>query len=301
MRAKALYSNRPALDLRPPFDDSFRAHLEQLNAVVGYYDEIASEYDTWFNGIYSKVSRRMVEFAIEQARRPLEVGLDIGCGTGLALRHLADLGDDVQEMIGLDPSRGMIEVARQVCRPPHRLLLGTAADFRFDPDSVDLLTFGNSLVELNHPERSLAAAFTILRSGGVVALYGIQKSLWAPAQELYFDILPTLARDLGVQVPAPTPASISLGEPEAMAGMLERVGFVDIKTTQYLVGGSHTGAREWNDFMVGCGAFPYYVLKGLADGGRKVFESLLTRHMESLGDDAFRFHLAFLIAVGRKP
>src|SRR5262249_12082791 len=102
--------------------------------------------DPAFFAGYSRLERfgagwqRAVEHADLMALLPGVEGrrvLDLGCGTGQLARHLAEVG--AAEVIGVDVSERMLEVARTECAHPRVL---------YRRESVDALTFVPARFEL---------------------------------------------------------------------------------------------------------------------------------------------------------
>ncbi|KAJ6446990.1 methyltransferase domain-containing protein [Purpureocillium lavendulum] len=102
--------------------------------------------------------------------------VDVGCGPGLAARALAP---HFEHVIGLDPSEGMLAVARTLggassTGEPILWEHGAAEELdrlpRLAPGSVDLITAANAAHWFNMP-RFWAAAARALRPGGTVALW----------------------------------------------------------------------------------------------------------------------------------
>ena len=79
-----------------------------------YYDARAPEYDDWYlgRGLFSERERPGWERELEALGRalgslPYAHTLDVACGTGFLTRHLPG------EVVGLDQSEGMLEIARE--------------------------------------------------------------------------------------------------------------------------------------------------------------------------------------------
>ena len=91
--------------------------------------------------------------------------LDVGCGTGRYCVLLAQRGATVS---GVDPSRGMLEQARQKISPACRFDLyhGTLADAGFPDEQFDLAVSALVLSHLPILEPTLRECVRVLRPGG---------------------------------------------------------------------------------------------------------------------------------------
>lgn len=147
------------------------AHLGR-RFVVWLYDLAASRYD------------RIKRFDFEWERRFLgepmasAVGglpgaqvLDVGAGTGRVARSLERVPTFRGVVIGLDPSRSMLKLARQ--RAPRaytRWVLGWAVPLPFADDSFDLVTCLEVLEFTPRPLATLREMVRVLRPGSWLLL-----------------------------------------------------------------------------------------------------------------------------------
>lgn len=133
------------------------------------FDERAREWDT-----PERISRAArVAAAIEEAVSlgPTDRLVDVGAGTGLLGLALVD---DVGEVVLLDPSAGMIEVATEkLAASDLRSVSAVRHDLLADPPPVDPFDVAVSLLVLHHLEDTagaLAAIRELLVPGGRIAL-----------------------------------------------------------------------------------------------------------------------------------
>lgn len=102
---------------------------------------------------------------VELARvQDAAVVLDLGCGTGSALRHAATLNSDAR-LIGVDPMRVMLQRARGA-GGPIEYRLGTAAEIPAEDASVSLVLAINTLHHWGDIEAGAAEVRRILAPGG---------------------------------------------------------------------------------------------------------------------------------------
>src|SRR5216683_4861103 len=87
--------------------------------------------------------------------------LDVGCGSGLALRLAADRGADVT---GLDASEGLLAHARRRV-PGATIVQGEIEGLPFETGSFDAVTGFNSFQYAARPAAALAEAARVLAPG----------------------------------------------------------------------------------------------------------------------------------------
>jgi ubiquinone/menaquinone biosynthesis C-methylase UbiE len=268
---------------------------ELIEHLVDFYDRVAPEYDGWAGGLHGRVAAKLVEVA---APRRGDAVLDVGCGTGLVTALLAERVGARGSVVGVDLSARMLGLARLRLRPNTTFLPMAAEHMVFRDRSFDLITYGQSLPYLIDPQASLEEAARLLRPGGRVALSLHRRSLQTDAQDLFYKVLGELAVRHHLRVPAHSPERSDYGEPETLAQMLDELGFRKVRITEQITGGRVHTSRDWTQLMAGSGPLPSTLLSVLGPRLRAEFETTLAERMEQLGDDAFRYHFAFIFAVG---
>lgn len=118
-----------------------------------YYDRRAPEYDDWYLGIglYEDRDRPDWDAELDELTRaiaglPAARTLDVACGTGFLTQHLQG------EIVGLDASEAMIEIAEQRV-PGAAFLVGDALDLPFDDQSFDRIFTGHFYGHLEDEDR----------------------------------------------------------------------------------------------------------------------------------------------------
>jgi demethylmenaquinone methyltransferase/2-methoxy-6-polyprenyl-1,4-benzoquinol methylase len=103
--------------------------------VKAYYHARAEEYDDWWLGLglYAERTRPGWEQELEQLAETLRSlpparTLDVACGTGFLTRHLRG------EVVGVDQSEAMIEIAREQA-PEASFVVGDALALPFPDES----------------------------------------------------------------------------------------------------------------------------------------------------------------------
>jgi len=142
--------------------------------------------------------------------------LEVGCGSGTALRLAADRGAHVT---ALDAAAAMVEHARRRV-PGADVRVGDLQFLPYDDESFDAVVGFNAFQYAADPAEALREAHRVLRTGGTVAAM-----VWGPAEEC--ELAPYLAA-LGKLLPPPPPGApgpFALSEPGALRSLVEEAGF----------------------------------------------------------------------------
>lgn len=122
------------------------------------------------------------------AMPPIDVA-DLGAGEGTLSQLLAKRA---RKVIAVDVSERMVEVGSQLARE-HGITnlefrLGDLEEPPIGDDSIDLATFSQALHHANSPQKALAAAYRILRTGGRIVILDLLAHRFEQARELYADL-----------------------------------------------------------------------------------------------------------------
>lgn len=111
-----------------------------------------------------------------QKRHGLEVGhylLDVACGTGLVAVESAAILGTAENITCLDPSEGMLAVARTKLRA--KFIVGRAESIPLPDNSFDFLTMGYALRHVTDLETTFREFRRVLRPGGKVLILEVTK------------------------------------------------------------------------------------------------------------------------------
>jgi ubiquinone/menaquinone biosynthesis C-methylase UbiE len=129
---------------------------------VVFDQRCAQHYDEWYEqpgGAQAlQLERALIQGYLEA--RFGERLLDIGCGTGMHLGWLGELG---LQVTGLDASPHMLERAQRRLQGSADLHLGRAEHLPFEDNEFDLATMINTLEFVTDYERALAEAIRVTR------------------------------------------------------------------------------------------------------------------------------------------
>jgi demethylmenaquinone methyltransferase/2-methoxy-6-polyprenyl-1,4-benzoquinol methylase len=111
-----------------------------------------------------------------QRRHGLKPGahvLDVACGTGLVAVEAARILGSAENITCLDPSEGMLAVARR--KLAAKFVQGRAEALPFPDQSFDFLTMGFALRHVMDLEQTFAQYHRVLRPGGKVLILELTK------------------------------------------------------------------------------------------------------------------------------
>ncbi len=183
--------------------------------------------------------------------RVAERVIDIGCGTGATSRRLAERVAPGGEVVALDLSGPMLELARTEPRENLSFLQADAQSFAFARGAADLATS-------RAVARSAAPRFGVMFFADAIAAFAnIRAGLraggrfafvcWAPLRDnpWFFEPLEIVARRLGQPTPPEpgAPGPFSLAECDYVAELLCEAGFasVEVEAVATRMGGQEDG------------------------------------------------------------
>ncbi len=110
---------------------------------------------------------------------------DIGCGTGILSRALAESGCTV---IGIDPNNSMLDEARKIVHPHVDYRLGQAEKTGLDSESVNAVVVAQAF-HWFQPHLALAEFYRILRNNSWVTLLWNEVDLTDPFSAEYWTVM----------------------------------------------------------------------------------------------------------------
>lgn len=150
---------------------------QETKGVVMHHIAWAYDLGCYLVGMGSRFRRKTLQFAQLQ---PGEHVLDVGCGTGMLTRLAAELVGNDGEVIGIDPSTEMIQVAQRCAakaKSKAHFQLGIVESLPFEDERFDIVL---SSMMLHHlpPElkvTGLREIFQVLKPGGRLMVVDLDK------------------------------------------------------------------------------------------------------------------------------
>jgi demethylmenaquinone methyltransferase/2-methoxy-6-polyprenyl-1,4-benzoquinol methylase len=220
----------PSVEAKPDFVNRlFDAGAPHYDAVVDWgFLRSGSSYRRW-----------------TQQRHGVRPGhrlLDVACGTGLMAAEAAKILGTAEGITCLDPSAGMLAVARAKLNA--HFVLGRAEQLPFADNSFDFLTMGYALRHVTSLEQTFAEFRRVLKPGGKILILEATKPagrVGAFFFRLYFGkIYPFLTRLLTRSTAAGSMMTYfwetmdACVPPASVLGALEASGLVQVRRQQLL-------------------------------------------------------------------
>jgi SAM-dependent methyltransferase len=126
------------------------------------YDRLAPRYDRRWSFYVNATVRETID---RLNLNPNERILDLGCGTGTLIERLLELTPEI-EIVGLDSSTEMLNVARQKLPESVELQVGSADSIPYPDESFDRVISTSAFHYFRNPDRSIREAKRVLKPNG---------------------------------------------------------------------------------------------------------------------------------------
>lgn len=157
---------------------------EKQEKIVEMFDDIASTYDTanrvMSMGIDKSWRRKACDLSYEfSAGGSVERIVDVACGTGDMMEFWRDraekLGIALGEIVGVDPSNGMVDVARKKY-PKFNYHIAKATEIPLENASADILSITYGIRNVVEREEALKEFSRVLKKDGLVVILEFMKN-----------------------------------------------------------------------------------------------------------------------------
>lgn len=146
--------------------------------VIRHYDRIAPFYNALYGCEQSLKIKKILD---SLSFSPSEIILDVGCGTGLLFKHLAN---PVNAVVGIDISRRILKVAKKLAKgsaPNEVLLVRADADFLpFRSGIFDKIFAITLLQNMPDPSLTLNEMARVAKDDSVIIVTGLKKAFSMP-------------------------------------------------------------------------------------------------------------------------
>lgn len=152
----------------PTMKEYYESEEQRRRSLTKGFNETAPHYDR-INQIISLGSDRWYRrrSLVDHGLKPGMLMLDVGCGTGMTSAAARSIVGDDGRVVGVDPSAGMISVAKDNQRVDEALI-GTAEALPVDGDHFDMVTMTFALRHVSSLVRAFSEFHRVLKPGGRV-------------------------------------------------------------------------------------------------------------------------------------
>jgi len=178
---------------------------EKQEKIVSMFDDIAPTYDTanrvMSMGVDKSWRRKACDLAYGfYAKDSIDKIVDIACGTGDMMdfwkKRSETNGIAVGEIVGVDPSQGMVGVAREKF-PKFNYHIAKATEIPLQDSTADILSITYGIRNVVEREAALGEFNRVLKQGGLVVILEFMKnenpSLLGKIRDFYMNkILPKI-------------------------------------------------------------------------------------------------------------
>jgi ubiquinone/menaquinone biosynthesis C-methylase UbiE len=152
-------------------------HGAEANPIIRTYSRLARKYDDALNlrSCWGRAAQKALESIVLKSEH--RVVLDVGCGTGRALAHLARKSPGAQ-LIGVDPAKNMRRLALERTQrfPDVRIMAGSFEELPLPSSSVDYLYSILAFHWTVDPMAAVREMFRVLRPKGEMDLFFIGRN-----------------------------------------------------------------------------------------------------------------------------
>lgn len=158
--------------------------MEKQEKIVSMFDDIAPTYDTanrvMSMGVDKSWRRKACDLAFEfYGKESIAKIVDIACGTGDMMDFWKSRADKksikIKEVIGVDPSVGMLDVAKQKY-PKFNYHIAKATEIPLKDGSSDILSITYGIRNVVQREEALAEFNRVLKKDGLVVILEFMKN-----------------------------------------------------------------------------------------------------------------------------
>ena len=222
---------------------------QKQEKIVSMFDDIAPTYDTanrvMSMGVDKSWRRKACNLAYEYySKETLDKIVDVACGTGDMMNFWKSgsekSGIAIGEIVGVDPSIGMLDVARKKY-PKFNYHVSKATEIPLQDASADILSITYGIRNVVEREQALGEFNRVLKQGGLVVILEFMKnenpSFLGKIRDFYLNrVLPKIGGFISKNLEAYEYLPNSIGEfstVENMQNELKSAGFEILYTKSF--------------------------------------------------------------------
>ncbi len=223
--------------------------MEKQEKIVSMFDNIAPTYDTanrvMSMGVDKSWRRKACDLAYGfYAKESIDKIVDVACGTGDMMdfwkKRSEVNGIAIGEIVGVDPSNGMVNVAREKF-PKFNYHIAKATEIPLEDESADILSITYGIRNVVEREAALKEFNRVLKDGGLVVILEFMKnenpSILGKIRDFYMNkILPKVGGFISKNLEAYEYLPNSIGDFSTVANMqqeLMEAGFEIVYTKSF--------------------------------------------------------------------
>jgi demethylmenaquinone methyltransferase/2-methoxy-6-polyprenyl-1,4-benzoquinol methylase len=161
-----------------------KQNKQKQEKIVSMFDDIAPTYDTanrvMSMGVDKSWRRKACDLAYEYyAKDSIDRIVDVACGTGDMMdfwkKRSEVAGIAIGKIVGVDPSVGMVDVARQKY-PKFNYHISKATEIPLEDESADILSITYGIRNVVERKEALDEFNRVLKKGGLVVILEFMKN-----------------------------------------------------------------------------------------------------------------------------
>jgi demethylmenaquinone methyltransferase/2-methoxy-6-polyprenyl-1,4-benzoquinol methylase len=156
--------------------------MNKQEKIISMFNEISPTYDLLNRLLSFGIDRRWRQIACKKCfdlyGKDVERIVDVACGTGDMIHFWKEAskktGRDVKEFVGVDPSVGMLAVAKEKIDYA-RFIEGTATQISLDDGSADFASISYGIRNVVERQEAWHEFYRVLKPGGILAVLEFTK------------------------------------------------------------------------------------------------------------------------------
>ncbi len=223
--------------------------MDKQKKIVSMFDDIAKSYDTanrvMSMGVDISWRKKACDLAFEYyGKDEIECITDVACGTGDMMgfwdKQAKKSNIKINSLIGVDPSSGMIEVAKEKF-PSYSYHITKATEIPLDDKSSDIVSITYGIRNVVQRQEALFEFNRVLKQGGLVVILEFMKdenkNILKKIRDIYLHkILPYVGGAISKNLEAYTYLPNSIENFVTVKGLqkeLEKAGFEMLYTQSF--------------------------------------------------------------------